>query len=84
MGDFQPISLFNSIYLIITKVLANRLRGIGQLSTINSHTKKITTGWQEILYSRGREGGQRDSCESWTLPKHMQRRGISRGMGELG
>ena len=28
VGDFQPISLSNNVYLIINKVLSNRLRGL--------------------------------------------------------
>ena len=48
VGDFRPISLSNNIYLIIAKVLANRLRRLLQ-SPINSLQFAFIPGMQMLV-----------------------------------
>ena len=45
IGDFRPISLSKSLYLIFAKVLANRLRGVLSL-LISPFESAFISGWQ--------------------------------------
>ena len=45
IGDFRPISLSNSLYLIFAKVLANRLRGVLS-SLISPLQSAFISDWQ--------------------------------------
>ena len=49
VGDFRPISLSNSIYLIIAKVLANQLRGL--LGTLISPLQSAFVPGRQMSYS---------------------------------
>ena len=64
IGDFHPISVSNSLYLIFAKVLANRLRGVLS-SMISPFQSTFNPGRQmtnsivlaeEIVAAWGREG----------------------------
>ena len=45
VGDFRPIALSNSLYLIFAKVLANRLQGVLPL-LISPFQSAFILGWQ--------------------------------------
>ena len=49
VGNFRPISLSNSIYSIIAKVLTNRLRGL--LGTLISPLQSAFVPGRQMLYS---------------------------------
>ena len=55
IGDFRSISLSNSIYLIITKVLANRLHEV--LDGLISPFQSAFIGGQQMINSAGRGDG---------------------------
>ena len=72
VGDFRPISLSNSLYLISAKVLANRLRGVLS-SLISPFQSAFIPSWQmtdsivlaeEIVAAWRRDG---TTCFMWKV-----------------
>ena len=64
IGDFQPFSLSNFIYLIIAKVLANRLRGV--LTSLKPLPICIYAGSADVGQHRASGG----DCGSVTAEGH--------------